>query len=51
VVRAATRQVVTLRPTSINLIVGAAILLTMLLIGSALTLESLACAMGVPNCD
>lgn len=41
----------TLQPTSINLIIGATILLVMLVIVSSFTLEGTACATGVPNCD
>jgi hypothetical protein len=39
------------KPTSINLIIGAAILLAILMLASAILLEATACSMGVPNCD
>jgi hypothetical protein len=39
------------QPTSANLIVGAAILLVILMLGSAFMLEGVACSIGVPNCD
>jgi len=39
------------RPTSINLIAGAAILLIILMIASTFMLETIACSSGVPNCD
>ena len=38
-------------PTSINLIIGAAILLVILMLLSAFMLEETACSIGVPNCD
>jgi len=41
----------TFRPASINLILGATILLTILMIASSFLLETLACSIGVPNCD
>jgi len=37
--------------TSINLIIGAAILLVILMIASAFMLETIACSIGIPNCD
>jgi len=39
------------QPTSVNLIVGAAILLVILMFVSAGMLETTACSIGVPNCD
>jgi hypothetical protein len=39
------------KPTTINLIIGAAILLAILMLASAILLEATACSMGVPNCD
>ncbi len=39
------------RPTSINLIIGAAILLLIIMAASSFALEATACAIGVPNCD
>jgi hypothetical protein len=39
------------RPTSINLIVGAVSLLIVLMLLSGMALEMTACAVGVPNCD
>lgn len=45
------RRWVVLQPTSINLIIGAVILLLILMIASGLTLEGIACSVGVPNCD
>lgn len=39
------------QPTSVNLIVGAAILLVILMFMSAGMLETTACSIGVPNCD
>lgn len=39
------------KPASLNLIVGAAILLAILMIVSTFALESTACSIGVPNCD
>jgi len=41
----------TFQPTSINLIIGAAILFLVLMIASAFTLEEIACSIGIPNCD
>jgi hypothetical protein len=41
----------TFRPTSTNLILGAAILLVILMLLSAFMLEATACSIGVPNCD
>jgi hypothetical protein len=41
----------TFQPTSINLIIGAAILLVILMVASAFILEATACSIGVPNCD
>jgi hypothetical protein len=42
---------VAFRPTSINLIIGACILLLILMIASTFMLETIACSSGVPNCD
>jgi hypothetical protein len=39
------------QPTSVNLIVGAAILLAILMVGGTFMLEEVACSIGVPNCD
>jgi len=39
------------QPTSINLIVGAVILLMILMLVSGFVLEAIACSSGVPNCD
>jgi hypothetical protein len=39
------------QPTSINLIVGAAILLVILMVLSPLILETISCGIGIPNCD
>ena len=39
------------QPTSLNLIVGAVILLVVLIAVSAFALEAVACSIGVPNCD
>jgi len=39
------------QPTSVNLIVGAAILLIILMFASAFALEATACSIGVLNCD
>jgi len=41
----------TFRPTSVNLIIGATILLVILMIASTFMLETIACSSGVPNCD
>jgi len=41
----------TFQPTSINLIIGAVILLVILMLVSGLLLETIACSGGVPNCD
>jgi hypothetical protein len=41
----------TFQPTSVNLIIGAAILLAILMIASAIILETTACSIGIPNCD
>jgi hypothetical protein len=41
----------TFQPTSINLIIGAAVLLMTLMIASSFMLEAVACSSGVPNCD
>ena len=41
----------TFQPTSVNLIIGATILLVILMIASAFMLEAIACSIGVPNCD
>lgn len=40
-----------MQPTSINLIIGATILLVILVLLSSFALEATACAIGVPNCD
>lgn len=42
---------VSFRPTSLNLIIGACILLIILMIASTFLLETIACSSGVPNCD
>lgn len=39
------------QPTSINLIIGAAILLVILMFVSSLGMEMIACSSGIPNCD
>jgi len=39
------------RPASLNLIIGAVILLVIIALASGLILENIACASGVPNCD
>ncbi|MEW5987728.1 MAG: hypothetical protein AB1791_13930 [Chloroflexota bacterium] len=39
------------QPTSMNLIIGAAILLVILMIAGAFILEEIACSSGIPNCD
>lgn len=39
------------QPTSINLIIGAAILLVILMLVSSFALETIACSSGIPNCD
>jgi hypothetical protein len=39
------------QPTSINLIIGAVILLVIVMLVSGFALEAVACASGVPNCD
>lgn len=39
------------QPTSINLIIGAVILLVILMLVSTFLLETIACSSGVPNCD
>jgi hypothetical protein len=44
-------RIITFQPTSINLIVGATILLAMLMTASGFLLETIACSIGVPNCD
>jgi len=49
--KAGSGGVLTFQPTSINLIIGAAILLVILLIASAFMLEEIACSIGIPNCD
>jgi len=49
--QAGSRGGLTFQPTSINLIIGAAILLAILMIASAFMLETTACSIGVPNCD
>jgi hypothetical protein len=40
-----------IQPTSINLIIGAGILLVLLMVASTFALETVACSVGVPNCD
>lgn len=49
--REGSARALTFQPTSINLIVGAAILLIILMMVSGLLLEMTACSIGVPNCD
>jgi hypothetical protein len=41
----------TFQPTSMNLMIGAAVLLMILMIASSLMLETIACSSGIPNCD
>jgi hypothetical protein len=49
--KARSEGALTFQPTSAGLIVGAAMLLTILMLASALMLEGVACSIGVPNCD
>lgn len=50
-VRAGSGGRLAFQPTSVNLIIGAAILLAALMLTSAFMLETIACSSGVPNCD
>jgi hypothetical protein len=43
--------VFTFQPTSVNLVIGAVVLLLLLMLMSSFVLEAVACAGGVPNCD
>jgi len=49
--RIAKAGTVKFQPTSINLIIGAAIFQVILMLLSAFMLEATACSIGVPNCD
>lgn len=49
--KAGSERALTFQPTSVNLIIGAAILLIILMFVSAGMLETTACSIGVPNCD
>jgi hypothetical protein len=49
--QARAERAASLQPTSVNLIVGAAILLIILMCMSGLMLETSACSISLPNCD
>jgi len=49
--KARSERALVFQPTSINLIIGAAILLMIIQFASAFMLETIACSIGVPNCD